>query len=192
MNKYTVIADISNHICSLLQKNMTPEPILNEDYIGICAPYEKGDLILGIYLYDVKESEEVRSISMVNMSSNRQKFPPTYLTLNYIITAYSNTEIKFKYLDDQKILGRAIQVLTDNSIINMHELTNSNDLMMQESKIQLLNLSHEEKNKIWNFPNTPYRLSMCFSVAPVELESTRLRKVQRVVDVISEVTEKKN
>ena len=35
MNRYTIIADISNHICSLLKKNMTPEPILNEEFIGL-------------------------------------------------------------------------------------------------------------------------------------------------------------
>ena len=60
---------------------------------------------------------------------------------------------------------------------------------MPEAKIQFLNLNNEEKNKIWNVPNVPYRLSLCFSVSPVELESTRERKVQRVIDVISEVKE---
>lgn len=190
MNRYTIIADISNYICELFKKNMTPEPILNEEFIGICTPSEKGDLLLGIYLYDIKESEEIRSTTMINRSTNRQKFPPTYLTLYYMITAYSNTEIKFKYIDDQRILGRAIQVLNDNSTINIEELTNSSELLMPEAKIQLLNLNNEEKSKIWNVPNVPYRLSLCFSVSPVELESTRERKVQRVIDVISEVKEK--
>jgi len=190
MNKYTIIADISNHICSLFKKNMTPEPILNEEFIGVCTPNEKGDLILGIYLYDIKESEEIRSTTMVYRSNTIQKFPPTYLTLYYMITAYSNTEIKFKYMDDQRILGRVIQVLTDNSTINLEEITRSSNILMPEAKIQLLNLNNEEKNKIWNAPNVPYRLSLCFSVSPVELESTRERKVQRVIDVISEVKEK--
>ena len=189
MSKYTIIADISNHICSLLKKNMTPEPILNEEFIGICTPNGKGDLILGIYLYDIKESEEIRSTTMVNIRNTRQKSPPTYLTLYYMITAYSNTEIKFKYMDDQRILGRVIQVLTDNSTINVKEITNSSNILMPEAKIQFLNLNNEEKNKIWNVPNVPYRLSLCFSVSPVELESTRERKVQRVIDVISEVKE---
>lgn len=190
MNKYTIIADVSNYICNILKANMTPEPILNEEFIGVCSPSEKGDLILGIYLYDIKESEEIRSTTMINKGINRQKFPPTYLTLYYMITAYSNTEIKFKYIDDQKILGRVIQVLTDNSTINIEELLNSSNLLMPEAKIQMLNLNNEDKNKIWNFSNVPYRLSLCFSVSPIELESTRVRKVQRVIDVISEVKEK--
>lgn len=190
MNKYTIIADISNYICSLLKKNMTPEPILNEEFIGVCTPSEKGDLILGIYLYDIKESEEIRSTTMINRTMGRQKFPPTYLTLYFMITAYSNTEIKFKYVDDQRILGRVIQVLNDNSTINIEELLHSSDLLMPEAKIQILNLNLEEKSKIWNASNVPYRLSVCFSVSPVELESTRERTVQRVVDVISEVKEK--
>lgn len=190
MNKYTVVADISNHIVNILKQNMIPEPILSEDSIGICSPYEKGDLILGVYLYDIRECEDVRSNSMVNLGMNKQKFPPTHLTLYYMITAYSNTEIKFKYLDDQKILVRAMQVLIDNSDINIGELINSPNLLISEAKIQMLTLNNEEKNKIWNFPNLPYRLSMCFKVFPVELESTRERQVQRVVEVMSDVKEK--
>ena len=190
MNRYTVVADISSHIVNLLKQNMIPEPILSEDLIGVCSPNEKGDLVLGVYLYDIRESEHIHSVSMVNMGINKQKFPPTYLTLFYMITAYSNTEIKFKYLDDQKILGRVIQVLTDNSIINISELTNSPNILIPEVKIQMLDLNNEEKNKIWNFSNLPYRLSMCFKVFPLELESTRVREVQRVVDVMTDVKEK--
>lgn len=190
MSKYTVIADVSSYICNLFRSNMTPQPILNEDFIGICTPNEKEDFILGLYLYDIKESEDVRSINMVNMGINRQKFPPSYLELYYMITAYSNTEIKFRYLDDQKILGRAIQVLKDNPIIDIEKLTNASNLQISQGKIQIINLNNEEKNKIWNFSNVPYRLSMCFKVSPIELESTRVREVRRVVEVISSVQEK--
>lgn len=190
MNKYTIIADISNHICSLLKNNMTPEPILNEEFIGMCTPSDKGDLNLGVYLYDIKESEEIRSATMINRGVSSQKFPPTYLTLYYMITAYSNTEIKFKYLDDQKILGRVIQIISDNSIIDVASLVNSTNLLMPESRIQLLNLSNEDKTKIWNAPNTPYRLSICISVSPIELESTRVRNIQRVTEAITNIQEK--
>lgn len=190
MNRYTVVADISNHIVNLLKQNMIPEPILSEDLIGVCSPNEKGDIVLGIYLYDIRESEHINSVNMANVGMNKKKFPPTYLTLFYMITAYSNTEIKFKYLEDQKILGRVIQVLNDNATINLSELINDPNLFIPEVKIQLLDLNNEEKNKIWNFSNVPYRLSMCFKVLPVELESTRVREVQRVVDVMSDVKEK--
>lgn len=171
---------------------MIPEPILNKDSIGVCTPDEKGDFILGLYLYDIKESEEIRGNTMINRGMAYQKYPPTYLTLSYMVTAFSKSDIKTKFLDDQRILGRAIQVITDNAFININEITKSPDLLIKQAKMELLSLSNEDKIKIWNNTNNPYRLSFCFSVTPVELESTRMRKVSRVIEVAANVEEKKN
>lgn len=190
LNKYTVIADISSYLLELLKINMVPEPILNGDSIGVCSPNEKGDLTLGVYLYDVKESEEIQGNSMINIGNRRQKYPPTYLSLFYMVTAYSNTDFKTKYLDDQRIIGRAVQVLGDNSTINLSQIMNSSNITIQEGRIQMLNLNNEEKMKIWNAPSVPYKLSMCFKIAPIELESTRVKNVARVVEAITTIQEK--
>lgn len=190
MNKYTVIADVSSYLLELLRTNMVPEPILNGDLVGMCSPSEKGDLALGVYLYDVKESEEIQGNSMINVGNRRQKYPSTYLSLFYMMTAYSNTDFKTKFLDDQRILGRAMQVLSDNSSINLSEIMNSSNITIQEGRIQMLNLNNDEKMKIWNAPNVPYRLSICFKVSPIELESTRVKNITRVIETITKVQEK--
>lgn len=191
MNQYTVISDVSEYICNLLKENMTPEPILNKECIGLCSPNDKGDLTLGIFLYDITKSKELRCNTMINIGMQTQKYPPEIINLNYMITAYSNTELKSKYFDEQKILGRAIQILVDNSVIKTEEIINSPELIMTEAKIQLLDLSFEEKHKIWNSQNVPYKLSICFRVYPIEIESTRIRSVQRVVEAISKIEQKK-
>ena len=191
MNQYTAISDVSEYICNLLKENITPEPILNKESIGLCSPNDKGDLTLGIFLYDITKSKEIRCNTMINMGMQTQKYPPEVINLNYMITAYSNTELKSKCFDEQKILGRAIQILVDNPIINTGEIINSPELILNEAKIQLLDLTFEEKYKIWNSQNTPYKLSICFRVYPVEIQSTRTRTVQRVVEAISQIEQKK-
>lgn len=192
MNQYTVISDVSDYICRLLKDNMTPEPILNKDSVGLCTPSDKGDLSLGIFLYDIKKSKEVvRCNTMINMGMKVQKYPPEIVNLYYMITAYSNTELRSKYFDEQKILGKAIQVLVDNPIIRMDNIASLPEAIMSEAKIQLLDLNFEDKFKIWNGQNIPYKLSLCFKVYPIEIQSTRIKTTQRVIETISEVEEKK-
>ena len=139
MAGYTAIADIGNALTELLRLNIVPEVLANEESIGVCSPEDKGDFLLGLYLYDIKQSEVFRNSEMQIMDSKRQKYPPVNLELYYMLTAYSNGDVKFRSL--------------------------------------------EEKMKIWAFPNKPYKLSVFFKVAPVVLESLRIREVRRVMDI---------
>ena len=54
--------------------------------------------------------------------------------------------------------------------------------MKYEPKIELLELETEEKNRIWNVPNQPYKLSLFYKVYPVELVSEKITSVTRVVE----------
>ncbi len=118
MAGYTAIADIGNALTELLRLNMVPEVLVNEESIGICSPEDKGDFLLGLYLYDIKQSEVFRNSEMQTLDSKRQKYPPIDLELYYMLTAYSNGDVKFRSLEEHKILGKVIQVFTDNSILD--------------------------------------------------------------------------
>lgn len=189
MADYTIIADIGNALAGILRSEMIPEVLLNEESIGVCSPEDKGDFQLGLYLYDVKPSELMRNSEMHMSDINTQKYPSTYLDLYYMLTAYSNGDVKFRSLEEHKILGRAIQVLSDNSILDSKSLKPIFKLTEDAVGIEHLSLTLEEKMKIWVFPNKPYRLSCCFKVAPVELESRRKRETKRVLDIDFSVQE---
>lgn len=180
LGNFTIVSEVSNALLNLLRDNMMPEPIQNPDHIGICAPYDKGDIILGIYLYDLKESEEIRTTSMVHVNQSTQQYPPMYLSLYYMVTAYSNTDVKFRQLDDHRIIGRVLQIFNNNPIIDGKKLGIANNALISDMSISFINLTTEEKSRIWTFPNLPYRLSLFYKVAPVEIESTRIRSAQRV------------
>ena len=51
-------------------------------------------------------------------------------------------------------------------------------------KLILNPLSMDELNKIWNVmsKSKPYKLSVCYEVTPVRIESMRKREVKRVIE----------
>ncbi|MCD8038031.1 MAG: DUF4255 domain-containing protein [Lachnospiraceae bacterium] len=183
MADYTVISDVGNALVSVLRENMVPDVILNPESIGLCSPEEKGDMVLGVCLYDVRESEEYRYSGMVSDDVSHQKYPSMYLSLHYMVTAYSNGDVKFRASEEQKILGKALQVLADYSILDPVTYQPMEQSGPGGIQIMLQSIPQEDKLKLWTVPNKAYHLSLFLKVGPVELESAKIKQVQRVVDV---------
>ncbi len=183
MAGYTVIADVGNALVALLREKMVPEVIQNPESIGLCSPEEKGDFLLGVYLYDIRESQEVRRSGMVSVSPAQQRYPSRYLSLYYMLTVFFNGNPKYRASEEQKILGRALQVLTDYSILDPSTLKPISQGRGQGIQIEFSDLSQEEKIKIWTVPNKAVPLSLFFQVGPVELQSDKTKEVKRVKDV---------
>lgn len=183
MSKYTVVSEVSNAILKLLRKELVPEVIQNEDGIILGNPSEKGDASLCVFLYDMKEDDKVRETGMVSEGMRRQRYPSMYLSLYYMITAFSSSDIKYRGAEEQKILLRAIQVLRDFSVLrnDTFEPVDSND--PRNIRIEMLKLENDEKLKIFNMPNMPYKISAFYSVAPIELESTKTKAISRVHEI---------
>ncbi len=183
MGKHMAIMEVGNALVALLQKNLAPDIIQNPDAIGLCSPDDKGDVILGLHLYDIRESEEIRVNDMQNLDVGRQRYPSLYLTLSYMITAYSTADVKFRAGEDHKILGKVVQIFHDNALLNAATLTPVERMEEMSLKIRMMNLEMEEKQRLWSFPNIPYRVSLFYRVGPLEVESARIKRVQRVVDM---------
>ncbi|WP_432666849.1 DUF4255 domain-containing protein [Wukongibacter baidiensis] len=166
----------------LLQENLIPEPIDKKENIGLCSPAEKGDFQLTLYLYNIEESGEFRQTEMIKLPDGNLRYPPISFNLYYLLTAYSTAELKYKALDEHKILGRAIQVLYDNAILRDSQLVGSLKDSNQEIRLEIKNLSYDEMMRIWNFNDIPYSLSIAYRVGPVLIDSTRIKEVKRVVD----------
>lgn len=181
MGSYTVISEAGNALVRLLRKELVPEIIQNADSIGMATPADKGDLVLCINLYDVSESEEIRINGMISDGISRQKYPPVYLTLSYMITAFSASDVKFRSEEEQRILGRVMQVLRDNQIMDpetMEFVTGRDGIRVEMRKIET-----EEKLKLWTFPNMAYKASLFYKVGPLPLESAKTKDIQRVSSI---------
>ena len=155
MSDHNIIADVGDALIKLLREGLVPDIIQNSEGIGACSPADRGDISLGIYLYDIRRNPAITDTGRVPVGVNQFRAPSVFLDLYYMITAYSSSDIKFRSLEEAKMLGRTMQVLE---------------------------LETEEKNRIWNIPNQPYRLSLFYKVYPVELVSEKITSITRVVE----------
>lgn len=187
MGRYTMIADVGEKLVSILQRELVPAVLPNPNEVGLCSPEDHGDISLGLFLYDVKESEEVRQQGAAVIKKEKLMKPPIYLNLYYMITAYSGGDIRYKLTQEQRILGKVMQTFYDYPMIPLEEVdkdaVNGMDLRIQMQKISI-----DEKSKIWNFPNVGNKLSLFYKVSPVAIESELTSDMTRVTDLDITVT----
>jgi hypothetical protein len=172
MSTYSAIADTGSTIIKLLRDNMCPEPVPNQESILMCPATEKGDYLLGLHLYDIQESGDYRQVNMVNVSERIRRHPPLALTLFYMLTVNSTAHISSKSIDEQRILGRAMQILYDYPIIVPSASGNDNG-NVPPIGITPHSMTYEEKSRIWSSLNVPSRLALYYKVSPIIIDSTR-------------------
>lgn len=191
MANFSIVADIGEGLIRLLRAEMVPDLISNSEGIGLCSPADHGDMSLGLHLYDIRESEEIVGEGMRLAGEAAQRFPSKFLSLYYMVTAYSASDIKFRAAQEQRILGKVFQVFMDHPVLDEEYLGDGGKRMTYPVRLELLKLENEEKVKLWNFPDTAYKLSLFYRVSPIELESTRLKKAARVVSAEFAAEEKR-
>lgn len=188
--KYTGIAEAGDALAGLLKRHMVPEVVKSPEQIGLCSPADKGDYSLGIWLYDIRECEELRTHSMIAVDSSRQRYPSCFVNLFFMITAYSGGDIRYRAREEQYILGKVIQTLKDYAVIKESSEADGNAAERPSWEISMQNLSMEDKMRIFNIPGQGYKTSLFYELGPVEIESEKARKVTRVVDVRFDMEEK--
>ena len=183
MGSYTIIADAGNAFVKLLRREMAPNIILNDDGIGLASPADRGDLTLCVHLYNLSESEEYRMSGMISDGMDRQKYPPMYLTLSYLITAFSASDVKFRSEEEQRILGKVIQVLRDYPVLDPDTMEFVAGGGRDGIPIEMRKMELEEKQKAWAFPDLAQKLSLFYKMGPLPLESAKTKNIKRVRNV---------
>ena len=179
--RYTAIADVSRTLVELLRRELVPDLIEKEDLIGLCSPDNSADFQVGIYLYEVRQSESFRLSGRQNAGLHRQKYPPIVLDLSYMITPYYKGDVKFLAEDEQVTLGRIIQVMNDHNTM----FSDSGEPV----ELEFLSPTLDDRQKIW-IGNAPYRTSVFLSARAVIVDSARETKISRVTDVTIEAEQK--
>lgn len=161
---------------------MTPDPIPQPEMIGLASPVDKGDFYLSLFLYTVRESGDNRRTQMISRGTHEIQFPPMAVELGYLLTVQSPAELQSRALDEHRILGRAMQVLYDNSVLRGSMTVGTLAEREEEVRIVLDPFTGESMMNMWNFADTPYRLSLSYTVGPVQIDSTRIRTTKRVLE----------
>ena len=181
MSDYTAIADVGKTLIKLLWDNIKDDShvssiIESDDQITLSSPDESAKK-LSLFLYQVTENAYLKNEEMQSLNSTKLKYPPLTLSLFYLVTPHSQNMASVHI-----ILGKVMQIFHDNSILKGSILQDS--LVGDELRLILNPLSMDEQNKIWTVisKTKTYKLSVCYEVTPVRIDSMREREVTRVTE----------
>lgn len=194
MDDFIVIAVVGEILKKLLEDNLSgilvgsSSPTIS---ITFQSPKDmKTSDYLSIFLYQISENSHLKNQPMKRIESDRLQHPPLALNLYYLLTPSTKEPDGVKGWDTHIILGRAMQVLYDNTILEGPTLMDIlKDLNREEYyekirqiRIILNSLSLDDLTKIWNSLDTALMLSVCYEVRVIMIESERIRETQRILE----------
>ena len=164
-------------LVKVLREALVPDLIAHPDAIGLAPPHDRGDMILTVFLYEIKENTEHRVSDMIDQGGEL-RYPPIALDLSYLITAHSSSDAMTRAIDEHRIIGRTMQVLHDHNVLRGEDLAGSLAGSGESFRITKTEVPLDTAANL--FPDKQYRLSLGYSIGPVYLDSTRTRSVSRV------------
>jgi len=186
MSDYRAIADVGETLIELLRDKMQ-DLIPRSESIVMASPGEieaNDDVRLSLFLYQVLENIHLKNQEMQIRDPTTLIFPPIALDLYYMLTSYPSgtQDITERTREEHSVLGRAIQIINENSILSGSVLKGSLTLNGYDLHITLTPVSLDDMTKMWTtFPGKPFRSSICCLVTPVMIDSGREITVRRVV-----------
>jgi hypothetical protein len=136
-------------------------------------------MTLTLTLYEIAEDPSARNrpdLRVVVNDKVETRRSPVSLLLRYLITAWSGN-----ILDDQRILGRAIQALYDQAIISGPQLAGTSLIDGDEAlAVTMIQQSIEDRTHVWRAYDKAYRLSVNYEVRVVKLEARHTRTAPQV------------
>ncbi|UUZ86868.1 DUF4255 domain-containing protein [Paenibacillus sp. P26] len=183
-----MIADVGHTLVKLLREHLTPVLLSQPESIGLASPTDKGDFQLTLFLYSIQENADNRRTEMIGRGTNTLQFPPMALNLYYLITCHSASEISTRSLDEQRIMGKVMQVFHDHAVLRGADLQGS--LAGSDEEIRIMPHPISMETAVSLFSDTPYKLSLGYMAGPVYLDSTRTKQTKRVADAHFQLEER--
>jgi hypothetical protein len=130
-------------------------------------PAEDGMRNVSLWLYQVVINEHLRNAAFVRTGTDGiEAYPPLALNLYYLLTPSTGRDD-----GDQRVLGKALQVFHDQSVLLMPSADAAGE--GEELHIALAQRTIEELAEVWEALQKPYRLSVCYEVRTVRISSRR-------------------
>lgn len=165
----SVISDVTETMSNLLAGlDVTLDS--PADLKNAAGSFEK----INLYLYQVIEHAFTKNQPAYPKDDGTLQYPPLTLRLYYLLTPYASDPVSA-----HKVLGHAMRTFYDNAIVTDTRLSDPLRLVAEKLCIVLLSTKLEDLTRIWNALQTPYRLSVCYEVRVVPIESTLTEKTSR-------------
>lgn len=179
MSASTVISDVTETLEQLLLSEQLPRDTFD---VSLKSPSDETvqpsmKPKVNLFLFRVMENPFAKNQDWQPVGTDALNYPPLALNLFYVLTPYAENR-----LDEQRIFGEAMRVLHDNSVITGALLKGALENTGEELKIDLAPFTMENLSQIWSAMNQPYRLSVCYQVRMVTIDSRISRGVTRVTE----------
>jgi Pvc16 N-terminal domain len=181
MSDYSVLRAVTETIGGLLGDRITNsvDPALNGVPIDVRTPREmraSGSFGVSLWLYRVGRDADLLNAPPVRPSLDRMVQRALPLQLNYLLTPLAADP-----LDEQLLMGRVLQTLSDRTILRGSTLRGVLAGSDTELRLILETLTLEELTRVWYALQESYQLSAAYSVQVVSIDSDEEAALTRPV-----------
>ena len=135
---------------------------------------------MGLYLYDIREEGQIARPPLVDKGKIQLIQPPRPYSLYYMVFINGSSQMGLKAPDIQKIIGKAAQIVNDNSSVRPQELQPWLDDSEPPIELSPAKITLDEKARVWQAIHKPYQISLFYKAAPVFLSSEIVVEPPRV------------
>lgn len=185
MSSSSVISDVTQTLEQLLIDGQLPKSSFD---VSLKSPADENvspsmKPKVNLFLFRVSENPFAKNQDWQPVTPDTLRYPPLALNLSYVLTPYAEDK-----LDEQRVFGEAMRVLYENSIVPAAALRGGLENTAEELKVDLSNLSLEQQTQVWNALGQPYRLSACYEVRMVLIDSANERVATRVSQPVFDIS----
>lgn len=179
MSSSSVIGDVTETLQNLLVTRQVP---LRTFDVSLKSPAEEAIVaamkpVVNLFLFRVIENANRKNQRWQPLDPVTLRYPPLTLDLFYVMTPFAEDKV-----DEHKVLGEAMRIFYDNAVIDAADLQGGLAHSQEELKIDLCPFDVEDLTRIWNALSKPYRLSVCYQLRIIDIDSSIQRPSRRVIE----------
>jgi len=186
MSNSLAVAAVTTTLQSILTALTILDPDLTDTTVTI-LPLDKARGAntanqINLFLYQILPNASWRNMDIpTQVKSGELGNPPLALNLYYLLTAFGRADDATQAFGHE-LLGKAMSILYDNSILSAQEIQNATaaalsrsdlDRQVERVRITLQPLSVDDISKLWTGFATQYRLSVAYEVRVMLIESNQ-------------------
>jgi hypothetical protein len=189
MSSYKIILEVSRLLQDTLWNGFNGDSALtqyvpNAEAIVLMNPADAAAQVnhrVSLWLYQVQENEFLRNqpALRVPQHDDQIQFPPLVLNLYYLLTPSTNS-----VEGDQMVLGRSMQIFNDNASLLLQSAEEPGTA--EELRVSMCQRDLRELAEVWEALQQPYRLSVCYEMRLVRIDSTRTQRTGRITERASQ------
>lgn len=178
MSTSTAIGDVTRSLADLLTKGQDPTGSFG---VSLKSPadeeIDENNPTINLYLFRIEENPFAKNRTWQAVGDDRLHKTPLSLNLFYVVTPYAKQQE-----DGHRILGQAMRIFYDHAILEPILLGEPLQHTADPLKLDLCAFNLEDLTRVWNAFNKQYRLSVCYQVRIVFIDSAIDTNVARVTE----------